>query len=100
MRNRLPKSVYKSVTATIERGAPLDPMVADRRGVRDERLGRVRNEGRWASVRQRRASRPRSGRWRVLLSGGNGCRHTASLGPCSRMSSARGGAGVGAGIGR
>ncbi len=39
MRNRLPKSVYKSVTATIERGAPLDPMVADRRGVRDERLG-------------------------------------------------------------
>ncbi|PZS12775.1 MAG: glutamine synthetase type III [Pseudonocardiales bacterium] len=29
MRNRLPKSVYKSVMATIERGAPLDPMVAD-----------------------------------------------------------------------
>ncbi|HEY3688965.1 MAG TPA: glutamine synthetase III [Pseudonocardiaceae bacterium] len=29
MQKRLPKSVYKSVMATIERGAPLDPMVAD-----------------------------------------------------------------------
>lgn len=29
MQKRLPKSVYKSVIATIERGAPLDPMVAD-----------------------------------------------------------------------
>jgi glutamine synthetase len=29
MQKRLPKSVYKSVTATIERGAPLDPLVAD-----------------------------------------------------------------------
>ncbi len=29
MRRRLPKSVYKSVAATIERGAPLDPAVAD-----------------------------------------------------------------------
>ncbi|WP_216917283.1 glutamine synthetase III [Nocardia sp. NBC_01377] len=29
MQKRLPKSVYKSVVATIERGAPLDPMVAD-----------------------------------------------------------------------
>jgi glutamine synthetase len=29
MQKRLPKSVYKSVIATIERGAPLDPLVAD-----------------------------------------------------------------------
>ena len=29
MQKSLPKSVYTSVTATIERGAPLDPMVAD-----------------------------------------------------------------------
>jgi glutamine synthetase len=29
MRQRLPKSVYKSVLATIERSAPLDPLVAD-----------------------------------------------------------------------
>ena len=29
MVKRLPKSVYKSVIATIERGAPLDPLVAD-----------------------------------------------------------------------
>jgi glutamine synthetase len=29
MQRRLPKSVYKSVVATIERGAPLNPMVAD-----------------------------------------------------------------------
>jgi glutamine synthetase len=29
MQKRLPKSVFKSVIATIERGAPLDPMVAD-----------------------------------------------------------------------
>jgi glutamine synthetase len=29
MQKRLPKMVYKSVIATIERGAPLDPMVAD-----------------------------------------------------------------------
>jgi len=29
MRQRLPKSVYKSVVATIERGAALDPLVAD-----------------------------------------------------------------------
>src|SRR5258707_11828577 len=29
MRRRLPKSVYKSVVATIERGATLDPLVAD-----------------------------------------------------------------------
>src|SRR5882757_9242643 len=29
MQKRLPKSVYKSVLATIERAAPLDPMIAD-----------------------------------------------------------------------
>ncbi|MFF2114700.1 glutamine synthetase III family protein [Rhodococcus koreensis] len=29
MQKRLPKSVYKSVIATIEKGKPLDPMVAD-----------------------------------------------------------------------
>ncbi len=29
MQRRLPKSVYKSVIATIENGAPLDPLVAD-----------------------------------------------------------------------
>ena len=29
MQKRLPKSVYKSVIATIENGAPLDPVVAD-----------------------------------------------------------------------
>ncbi|HEY5854944.1 MAG TPA: glutamine synthetase III, partial [Aldersonia sp.] len=29
MRKRLPKAVYKSVAATIEKGAPLDPLVAD-----------------------------------------------------------------------
>ncbi|MCX4097138.1 glutamine synthetase III [Nocardia sp. alder85J] len=29
MQKRLPKSVFKSVVATIERGAPLDPLVAD-----------------------------------------------------------------------
>ena len=29
MQKRLPKSVYKSVVATIEHGTPLDPMVAD-----------------------------------------------------------------------
>ena len=29
MRLRLPKSVYKSVVATIEKGAKLDPAVAD-----------------------------------------------------------------------
>ncbi|MFD1713729.1 glutamine synthetase III [Amnibacterium flavum] len=29
MQKRLPKSVYKSVVATIENGAPLDPLVAD-----------------------------------------------------------------------
>src|ERR1700743_433112 len=29
MQQRLPKSVYRSVLATIERSAPLDPLVAD-----------------------------------------------------------------------
>ncbi|MDI9917590.1 glutamine synthetase III, partial [Rhodococcus sp. IEGM 1379] len=29
MQKRLPKQIYKSVIATIEQGAPLDPMVAD-----------------------------------------------------------------------
>ncbi len=29
MQSRLPKSVYKSIVATIEKGAPLDPAVAD-----------------------------------------------------------------------
>ena len=29
MKSRLPKNVYKSVLATIEKGAPLDPVVAD-----------------------------------------------------------------------
>jgi glutamine synthetase len=29
MRSRLPKQVYSSVLATIEKGAPLDPSVAD-----------------------------------------------------------------------
>src|SRR4051812_38351524 len=29
MQQRLPKSVYRSVIATIERGAKLDPLVAD-----------------------------------------------------------------------
>ena len=29
MRQRLPKAVYKSVMATIEHSAPLDPLVAD-----------------------------------------------------------------------
>ena len=39
MQVRLPKSVYKSVVATIEKGAKLDPAVADAVAVGDEGLG-------------------------------------------------------------
>ena len=39
MQKRLPKSVYKSVIATIERGAKLDPIVADAVAAADEGLG-------------------------------------------------------------
>ncbi len=39
MQKRLPKNVYQSVLATIEKSAPLDPAVRRRRRLRDEGLG-------------------------------------------------------------